>query len=148
MSEKRSGSALRWYGAVVAVLVAALMSFGLGAAAQAAPGPSAQQVANTQLAQAKKDYCGGSGISKWVPDHWFKADFGPACESHDRCYSHTSTTDRLTCDKGLLTNLRDRCMYAYSSGAKAQACFAVAKTYYEAVRKFAKSHYHGSGNPK
>ncbi|WP_158605465.1 phospholipase A2 [Amycolatopsis panacis] len=143
MSEKHSGSSPRWSGMVVAALVAAFLSLGFGATAQAAPDTS--QTARVQL--AKKDYCGGSGISKWVPDRWFKADFSDSCARHDRCYSRASSTDRLVCDKNLLQDLRGACTQAYPSGLKGATCRGVARTYYEAVRKFAKGHYHGSGNP-
>ncbi|WP_031470019.1 phospholipase A2 [Sciscionella sediminilitoris] len=128
--------------AAAVLLTAAAITFGVEAAAQATPAQP-----NPHTAVAKKDYCGGSGISKWVPDHWFKADFSTACFNHDNCYSHNSNTDRKTCDINLRTALRDSCLRAYPSGVKGKTCFAVTSTYYGAVRKFAKSHYHGSGNP-
>lgn len=40
----------------------------------------------------------GDGCT-WVPDSWGSANFRPACDRHDFCYSRQSSQDRLTCDK-------------------------------------------------
>jgi hypothetical protein len=100
------------------------------------------------------DYCGGSGRSAIVPDHWFKASFTYDCRVHDNCYAKSSKHSRLSCDQGLRVEMRSSCLGAYGlrdkdySRAKYNLCLVRTGHYYVGVRVGAKKFYKGSGNPK
>lgn len=92
---------------------------------------------------AKTDYC------TWSPDSYGSANFKPACASHDSCYSSSSKSSRLTCDKRFKSALNRACNSAYDDWydyPDKKACNGVAWTYYQAVRKAGKSHYNGQGS--
>lgn len=112
-----------------------------GSPAQAKPDPG-----SGPTPVPSKDFCGGSGASKAVPEHWGKANFKPSCRLHDSCYSHESHTSRKDCDLTLLRSLRLYCDLAYAKGARRSLCHAVAGDYYIGVRVGAKKHYHGHGS--
>lgn len=86
-----------------------------------------------------------------VPDGYGAANFKPACDKHDKCYG--SSTDRITCDKKLRSNLKSACKAAYPNltlptvAEDYNKYMAMSNIYYEGVRKFGKKHYAGSGNP-
>ena len=83
-----------------------------------------------------------------VPDTFGSANFAPACDIHDDCYSSDSSTDRRACDLQLLFNLRSACYQAYASQAGLLlTCYTVAAIYYVGVRLFGAYAYHGTGNP-
>ena len=83
-----------------------------------------------------------------VPDNFGRADFTSACDIHDQCYSPQSSTDRLQCDRQLLTNLRLACYQTYSANyALLRSCYTVASIYYIGVRLFGGFFYAGTGNP-
>ncbi len=133
-------------------VIAVLMTAGVATSSAATTAPSAaaptvSQASAPTLSAARVDYCGGSGASKWVPDHWGLASFRKACKAHDKCYSSSSHTSRKSCDSTMYKGLRSACNHAYwfSPGLLIN-CHEVALTYYVAVRKFAKSHYHGHGS--
>lgn len=105
-----------------------------GATASAQGGP---------LAAAATDYC------TYSPDSYGSANFKPACAAHDKCYSSSSKVSRLTCDKRFKSGLNASCNKAYDNWydyPDKKACNGVAWTYYQAVRKAGKSHYHGQGS--
>ncbi|WP_020497326.1 phospholipase A2 [Sciscionella marina] len=142
MNETRSKGNSRLLKAGISVFAATIISLGMSTVA------SAEQAApETKQVSVKKDYCGGKGPSKWVPDHWGKANFAGSCKRHDACYSPKSHTDRLTCDRAFRNDMRRVCHDTYASGVKQRLCLGMANTYYKAVRKYAKSHYKGSGDP-
>lgn len=80
------------------------------------------------------------------PDSWGKANFKPACDSHDICYSSTSHIDRLACDRAFHANLTRICSLSYGRGtAGRSACHSIANVYYNAVRNFGAPFYAGKG---
>lgn len=79
------------------------------------------------------------------PDSFGAANFKPACDHHDICYSATSTTDRLSCDGLFRTELFQACAAAYPAGGMRTTCYGVAETYYGAVRTFGWYYYRGAG---
>lgn len=87
----------------------------------------------------------GDGCT-WVPDSWGSANFRPACDRHDFCYSRQSSQDRLTCDKLFHVDLLNICWAAYNGqSTKHSACKGVAWSYYHGVRQFGGSYYQGRG---
>ena len=92
--------------------------------------------------------CGPEGWkNKYVPENPFWiACFTPACNTHDNCYSKCGA-DKATCDKEFLTDMQVICYFDYGWAnpiqkppadliAKQKACNLVAKSYYEAVKRF------------
>ena len=77
----------------------------------------------------------GSGWSKYlVPDRdyltWFAledADFGPACDNHDRCYG-TCGKDRLECNKKLEDDMKKVCATIKDSVCR-RRCNSLAELY-------------------
>ena len=99
---------------------------------------------NGGVFSAAKDTVNGCTLS---PDHWFKANFTPACNTHDRCYFSTSKTSRKNCDVAFGANLIRACQKAYKpKTASLGACFAVTQLYFNAVRAGGKSFYKGKGS--
>lgn len=97
----------------------------------------------SRMGSAKSDYC------TYSPDSYGSANFKPACASHDKCYSSSSKSSRLTCDKRFKSALNRACNSAYDDWydyPDKKACNGVAWTYYQAVRKVGKSHYNGQGS--
>lgn len=93
---------------------------------------------------AAPDGCTGA------PDGYGLADFEPACNTHDRCYSKKSHHNRKACDKALYRHLKAECKRTYAafpprSAQQRNKCVATARVYYHAVRKFGSSHYNGQG---
>jgi hypothetical protein len=81
-----------------------------------------------------------------VPDTFGSANFTPACDIHDQCYS--SPIDRLQCDQQLLFNLRRACYDAYAKQpGLLVTCYAVAAIYFVGVRLFGGPYYAGTGSP-
>ena len=82
----------------------------------------------------------------YSPDRWFKANFKPTCDNHDRCYASNSSKDRLTCDQTFHSGLNRACYVAYSrTTVRLNTCYGVAATYYAAVRNFGSGSYKGKG---
>ncbi|ADH92304.1 phospholipase A(2) [Arcanobacterium haemolyticum] len=80
------------------------------------------------------------------PDRWGNANFKPACDSHDICYSSSSHADRSTCDRAFHASLTRICSLSYARGtAGRSACNGIANVYYNAVRKLGSSFYEGKG---
>ncbi len=89
----------------------------------------------------------GDGCTK-VPDSYFGANFRPACDKHDKCYSRNSSTDRKVCDQQLLRNLVKACKDKFGKfNPLRYSCVDMAGVYYAGVRNLGRSHYHGHGNP-
>ena len=83
-----------------------------------------------------------------VPDSYFGANFRPACDKHDACYSTPSHTDRLVCDQELKRNLSSACVHHFGKKNPLRySCLGQAKIYYAGVRKLGRSHYEGQGDP-
>jgi hypothetical protein len=83
-----------------------------------------------------------------VPDTFGSANFAPACDIHDDCYSPQSSVPRAECDRQLLFNLRLACFKAYATQpGLLLTCYTVAAIYYVGVRLFGAYAYHGTGNP-
>ena len=83
--------------------------------------------------------CGGAGITEHiVPNSYFNANFKPACDAHDICYTDCNKT-KERCDDEFYDDLMDACRKAYPSwwevGALA-SCEAVVHGYYQSVRTF------------
>jgi hypothetical protein len=91
---------------------------------------------------AKRDSCGSSGLSRYVPDSPGGNDVSAACAIHDACYA--SSSSRSTCDTRFLDDVRFACL---RSGGSSNACTAIANAYYLAVRIFARGAYVGRGDP-
>lgn len=87
-----------------------------------------------------------NGCSK-SPDNIGKANFKPICNNHDACYASFSRSNRLDCDNYFRDSLKLECNRAYPGGlgVKRSACRGVADIYYNMVRKYGASHYHGKG---
>lgn len=84
----------------------------------------------------------------YSPDRWGAANFFPACNSHDRCYSKNSRTNRYNCDQRFLADLNTACKKAYSYAFQKRyyyQCSAIAEVYYRVVRLAGGSHYKGRG---
>lgn len=80
--------------------------------------------------------CGGAGITEHiVPDSYFDANFRPACDAHDICYTDCNKTQKQ-CDDKFFYDLMDACKKAYTEwwqlGALA-TCEGVVHTYYQSV---------------
>lgn len=89
----------------------------------------------------------GDGCTS-VPDSFGSANFSPACERHDECYSAGSRTDRLDCDNQLASDLFRACASARPSmnDPFRIACNSVGVTYYVGVRVVGWTHYRGQGS--
>jgi hypothetical protein len=83
-----------------------------------------------------------------VPDAFGRANFAPACDTHDFCYSPASEFDRAECDAQLLVDLQSACYQAYrSQPGLLLTCYTVAVIYYVGVRLFGAYAYDGQGDP-
>lgn len=113
--------------------------------------PAGAQAAETGTVQgtslaavmAEEFQCGPNNwIGYLVPDNPpGAADFGPACASHDQCYSPGSPYNRSTCDSWF----RDDMRFACAEAGAGSFCLSVASLYYGAVRTFGGSFYGGDG---
>lgn len=94
----------------------------------------------------------------WSPDTFERANFKPACDAHDICYSRGSTTDRAACDARLRDDIHAECQRVYGApepdppgprgpSGPAGICHSRADTYHDVVRAVAGGAYEGSGNP-
>ena len=96
-------------------------------------------------AQASTSTSGDADSCTAVPDRFGLADFGPACATHDLCYS--SSTDRLQCDLALFATMREECNRAYGDNPGLRlTCFTVATIYFIGVRIFGAHFYAGGGS--
>lgn len=87
----------------------------------------------------------GDGCS-FSPDRWGAANFRPACDHHDSCYSSGSRTNRSVCDKHFLGRLRAICDAAYPNNSiKRNGCRGIAAGYYAVVRSAGWNFYEGKG---
>lgn len=126
---------------VAGVLAGAFTLMGLGAGVASAA-PAAEPAAQAPVMRIM-----GDGCTK-VPDSFLGANFRPACDTHDKCYSRSSTTSRLNCDKQLVTDLRNACTSKFGKfDPRRYECVKMAGVYYIGVRNFGRSHYHGKGDP-
>lgn len=95
------------------------------------------------------DYC-GPGSNNWaswmIPDHFYQADWSAICDRHDRCYSNNSLQPRKNCDRWMNDAMIKECAGAIANPDNRVRCIYRANTYYSAVRKYAKSRYHGHGS--
>lgn len=82
-----------------------------------------------------------------VPDSWVRADFKPACDAHDVCYSAGSPRSRLDCDNALRADLVLACDAAYGGAPQHPSCVAQADRYYQGVRALGGQFYEGAGDP-
>lgn len=89
----------------------------------------------------------GDGCTN-VPDSFGKANFYPACEKHDACYSANSRTDRSDCDSALRSNLLRACAKGYPTTIDPRriACNNQAINYYLGVRSAGWAYYEGQGS--
>lgn len=89
----------------------------------------------------------GDGCTR-VPDSYLGANFRPACDAHDQCYSTGSTTDRIVCDKRLAADLVVACKAKFGKyNPLRYSCIDMSGKYYLGVRAFGRSHYDGQGDP-
>lgn len=152
---------------IFSILGAALVVFGLSIQpAQAAPvAPAASQgvvtaASSVAVFNPDREVVGGKPSVTQVylaasasgdgctasPDSWGKANFRPACDKHDGCYSKGSTVNRSTCDARFHTDLKAVCDATYTSSSPFRyTCKGIAATYYAAVRSFGGLFYQGSG---
>ncbi|WP_396135330.1 phospholipase A2 [Amycolatopsis sp. A133] len=123
---------------------------GATASAEALTGAGNVQVTVTQAAVRAEPgpiNVQGDGCT-WAPDQFYWANFRPACDAHDNCYSSGSRTPRLVCDDVLRGSLKVVCAGAFGPSNPLRAgCYSEAETFYVAVRTLGKPHYQGSGNP-
>jgi hypothetical protein len=107
----------------------------------AAAGDRSIRQAKARVASASES---ATDSCNFGPDSFGLADFGPACQAHDDCYS--SSTDRLVCDLLLLRLLREACN-VYPAGSSLQlTCYTVASIYFVGVRLFGGFFYTGTGS--
>ncbi|MGH3758020.1 phospholipase A2 [Actinophytocola sp.] len=133
---------MRFAGVVVGVLALVVLGAGTAGATTTSTGGG---VVETVRAPAKLAY--GDGCTK-VPDSYLGANFRPACDKHDNCYSSDSSTDRLDCDKRLAVNLVKACKAEFGKyNPLRYSCIDMAGKYYLGVRAFGESHYDGTGDP-
>ncbi|MFI6026592.1 phospholipase A2 [Amycolatopsis magusensis] len=89
----------------------------------------------------------GDGCT-FSPDSFFGANFRPACDAHDKCYSRGSGTPRLVCDQAFHSALTVACVNTFPSPHPMRIqCTQAAMGYYVAVRQYGRSHYEGYGDP-
>lgn len=87
----------------------------------------------------------GDGCT-YSPDRWGAANFRPACDHHDSCYSSKSHTNRSVCDSHFHDRLDKICAATYAKNAvKRNACYGVSAGYYAAVRALGWKYYEGKG---
>ncbi len=89
--------------------------------------------------------CSTSPDSGYAPMYF---NFHNSCDWHDLCYHYHyyggGYDGRLACDEGFKTRMRSWCAnqypqwYAYAAKLN---CYALAQTYYAAVRTFGGSHF-------
>jgi hypothetical protein len=94
--------------------------------------------ATQQVSEDPTDSC------NFVPDSFGLANFAPACQAHDLCYS--SSTDRLTCDLILLRGLQAACNVYPEGSSLRMTCYTVASIYFVGVRLFGWIFYTGTGS--
>ena len=75
---------------------------------------------------------------------YYRVSFHTACVAHDQCYR--SKRSRLNCDVSFRSDMQSACRGVYGAAATKNGCITVSHIYYNAVRKYGKSHYAGSGN--
>ena len=93
------------------------------------------------------DGCGGT-FSSFALNHYGKADFTPACNALDECYS-TCNKSKADCDNEFANNLSDICDAAYGGffGSPSHDitghlhCAERARLYYNAVDKYGDGDY-------
>lgn len=108
---------------------------------------------HAQLAQVSfvrsGNYC-GPGANNWrawmIPDRFYQADFSAICSRHDRCYSSRSVQSRASCDWYMYQAMTRECARKINDGGTRVRCLGRAKNYYNALRWFAKSRYHGQAS--
>lgn len=86
-------------------------------------------------APAHGDYqngCSFSPDSGYAPAYF---NFHNACDWHDLCY-HYHWYSRAGCDDGFHSRMRSWCANYHTNLAARYDCYAVAGTYYSAVRAF------------
>lgn len=86
--------------------------------------------------------CGGEGITKdLVPNYFLDANFTPACNKHDLCYSDCSRTKKQ-CDDDFYDDLVDVCRKTYPGfwdSVPRGLCESAAWGYYTSVNSFGNS---------
>jgi hypothetical protein len=95
--------------------------------------------ATQQVGEDPTDSC------NFVPDSFGIANFAPACQAHDACYS--SPTDRLTYDALLLAALRTACDVYPEGSSLRTTCYTIASISFVGVRLFGWTFYTGTGSP-
>lgn len=82
----------------------------------------------------------------WGPFGGFVPDiaFASACESHDRCYTHTvSGKTKVTCDNEFLADMLDVCA-DNAAQINPNKCAEIASSYYDSVNLYGRYTYEGS----
>lgn len=131
---------------VLGVLAGAVLMAGVPAGTAGAATTDAQTRAASSQAAVVQDIRGDGCTG--VPDSYLGANFRPACDRHDACYSKGSTTDRKVCDVRLHEDLRKACANKFGKWNPLRySCYDMASKYYLGVRALGKSHYEGSGDP-
>ncbi len=94
---------------------------------------------------ANQNGCSSSPDSGYAPMYF---NFHASCDWHDLCYHNHpyggGTAGRKACDDGFKSRMRSWCATQYPGTWKAPArydCYALAETYYRAVRAFGGSHF-------
>jgi hypothetical protein len=103
------------------------------------------RVASASERQASED---PTDSCNFVPDSFGLANFAPACDAHDVCYS--SSADRLTCDLLFLAQLQAACNVYPAGSPLPLTCNTIASIYFVGVRLFGAPFYitsGGTGNP-
>jgi hypothetical protein len=81
--------------------------------------------------------CGTGWNTKLVRDSYGGAHFNNACDHHDACYE-TCSKSKSSCDKTLHSEMKSECHRTFHKGRDRlikDACFEIAKGYYEGVKK-------------
>ena len=101
-------------------------------------GSSAEGRTKNQKMKPKSNGC-GSGITRFiVPDRAnLFADFGPACDAHDKCYSRCGSS-QAGCDSAFKTDMEAQCPSWWLTSFRID-CLAKARIYHQAVVRFGKT---------
>jgi len=98
--------------------------------------------------------CGTGFTSYLVPDNWglpgLVANFTPACQAHDQCYSQQ--LGREKCDKDLREDIRKICESTFNNDlfivTRGECIAVVSNVYYEAVKNAGVDAYNSCSNGK
>lgn len=112
------------------------------------PADSRPRIQSQTMRPVQRDFCGGSNLTKYVPDRYWsvnvllaldsRIDLRLACFRHDGCYG-TCGKQKHECDEQFRRNLVQECRS--HGGAVHRDCLTVADAYHSAVSLFGSDFY-------